>query len=253
MNCQQARLLIDAYADGELGASEIVEIERHFQQCPGCDLAWRNLRGLRSAIKQDALFFAAPTELRQRVKAGLRSAVEPASLWRPRIWNWLTGATGACLAAALAMALILPSERQRLSREIVSSHIRSLMAEHLVDVASGDQHAVKPWFNGKLDFSPPVKDLKPRGFPLVGGRLDYLGGRSVSALVFQRQKHIINLFIWPATEKESSPAALVAEKGYSAIHWSDGGMAFWAVSDLNQKELMEFARDYDAMALRLDP
>lgn len=250
MNCQQAKPLMDACADGELDAAVIVEMEKHLNECPDCSLAWRNARALKKTLKQDALYFAAPNGLRQRVKAGFKSPVESMPWWPIWKWNWLTGAvaTGAtvCLAALLTMTLSRREEEQRLAHEIVSSHIRSLMADHKVDVASTDQHTVKPWFNGKLDFSPPVKDLKAREFPLIGGRLDYLGGHSVSALVFQRQKHIINLFIWPGSENNPKPSSLATIQGYNAIHWSDAGMVFWAVSDLNAKELMEFVQDYSS-------
>jgi anti-sigma factor RsiW len=136
------------------------------------------------------------------------------------------------------------SAEKQLAQEIVSGHVRSLMGSHLMDVASTDQHTVKPWFNGRLDFSPPVKDLAAEGYPLTGGRLDYVGRRSVAALVFQRHKHVINLFVWPATEADSKPAAIKPTQGYNLIHWSKGGMAFWAVSDLNPKELMEFTQDF---------
>lgn len=113
-----------------------------------------------------------------------------------------------------------------------------------MDVVSSDQHTVKPWFNGKLDFSPPVKDLAAQEFPLIGGRLDYLSGHSVAALVFRRHKHIINLFVWPAKEGDSKAASVQPSQGYNLIHWSEAGMVFWAVSDLNDKELMEFVRDF---------
>jgi len=119
-----------------------------------------------------------------------------------------------------------------------------LIGSHVLDVASTDQHTVKPWFNGKVDFSPPVKDLATEGFPLTGGRLDYLAGHPVAALVFQRNKHIINLFVWPAKEADSTPASIKPRQGYNLIHWSKGGMTFWAVSDLNQKELMQFVQDF---------
>jgi anti-sigma factor RsiW len=118
------------------------------------------------------------------------------------------------------------------------------MANHMLDVVSTDQHTVKPWFNGKLDFSPPVKNLAEQEFPLIGGRLDYIGGHSAAALIFQRHKHIINLFIWPAQENASKPKSSMSLQGYNVIHWSEAGMTFWAVSDLNEKELMEFARDF---------
>ena len=249
MNCQQAKPLIDAYADGELDATVIVELEKHIHDCPACALAWRNAQTLKKSLKQDALFFAAPTELRHRIKAELRSQVETKPFWNFGNWNWLTGATTglatACLALLLTVTLNRPSAQQRLTQEIVSSHVRSLMADHELDVISTDQHTVKPWFNGKLDFSPPVKDLAAQEFPLIGGRLDYIGGRSVAALIFHRNKHVINLFIWPANEKDSKPVASASIQGYNVIHWTNAGMTFWAASDLNEMELMEFAQDYD--------
>jgi anti-sigma factor RsiW len=248
MNCQQARPLINIHADGELDAAGILELEKHFRDCPACALAWRNAQTLKKSLKQDSLFFTAPPELRRAVKAGLHSQLKTGARWNFWNWNWLAGATtgfaAACLALLLTFTLSRPSAQQRLSLEIVSSNIRSLMADHMLDVVSTDQHTVKPWFNGRLDFSPPVKDLVAQEFPLVGGRLDYIGGRSVAALVFQRHKHVINLFIWPAKEKDSKPAASASIQGYNVIHWSEAGMTFWAVSDLNVKELMEFVQKY---------
>jgi len=250
MNCQQARPLIDFYADGELDAAGILELEKHIHDCPACALAWRNAQSLKKALKQDALFFTAPAKLRRAIKAELRSQVETKPRWNFQNWNWLTTATTsvatACLALLLTLSLTRPSAEQRLTQEIVSSNIRSLMADHMLDVVSTDQHTVKPWFNGKLDFSPSVKDLAAQGFPLIGGRLDYIGGRSVAALVFHRNKHVINLFIWPVNEKDSKPAVVASIQGYNVIHWSEAEMTFWAVSDLNEKELMEFVQDFAA-------
>jgi anti-sigma factor RsiW len=251
MNCQQAKPLIDPYADGELDAGGILEMEKHIHGCPACALAWRNAQTLKKSLKQDSLFFTAPTELRQRVKAELRSQIETTPRWSFWNWNWLTTATTSvatiCLALLLTVTLTRPSTQQRLTQEIVSSNIRSLMADHMLDVVSTDQHTVKPWFNGKLDFSPPVKDLAAQEFPLIGGRLDYIGGRSVAALIFHRNKHVINLFIWPANEKNSKPAASASIQGYNVIHWANAGMTFWAASDLNEKEMMEFVQDYDTV------
>jgi anti-sigma factor RsiW len=156
----------------------------------------------------------------------------------------MSGAFAVCLALLLIVTQTRPSSEQQLAQEIVSSHVRSLMASHVMDVVSTDQHTVKPWFNGKLDFSPPVKDLAARDFPLVGGRLDYLGGRSVAAVVFERHKHIINLFVWPAKKEDSKATSVAPGQGYNLIHWSAAGMVFWAVSDLNEKELMEFVQDF---------
>jgi anti-sigma factor RsiW len=250
MNCQQAKPLIGPYADGELEAATILELEKHIHDCPACGVEWRNLQSLKKALKQDALYFTAPTELRRRIKAELpapRRAVPRRSVWN---WNWLTTATSGAFAVCLALLLLVtqnrPSPGQQLAQEVVSSHVRSLMANHAMDVASTDQHTVKPWFNGKLDFSPPVKDLAAEGYPLTGGRLDYLGGRSVAALVFQRNKHTINLLVWPAKEADSKPSPFKSIQGYHLIHWSAGGMTFWAVSDLNEKELTEFAQDFAA-------
>ncbi len=248
MNCQQAKPLIDPYADGELEAAAILELDRHLQSCPACALALRNLQSLKKTLKQDALYFAAPAELRQRIKSELPAPANAVPQWRSWNWNWLTtamaGAAAVCLALLLTVTMIRPSSEQRLAQEVASSHVRSLMANHAMDVVSTDQHTVKPWFNGKLDFSPPVKDLAAQEFPLIGGRLDYLGGRSVAALVYQRHKHVINLFIWPTNEKNSKPVAFKPMQGYHLIHWSEANMTFWAVSDLNEKELMEFVQDF---------
>ena len=257
MNCTEARPLIDFYADGELDAARILELEDHFHGCPACTLAWRNAQALKKALKQEALYFPAPAELRRRVQAELRSqiAVQPQrSFWN---WNWLTAATSGlatvCLALLLTVTLNRPSADQRLAQDIVCGNIRSLMANHMLDVVSTDQHTVKPWFNGKLDFSPPVKDFAAQGFPLIGGRLDYINGRSVAALVFQRHKHIINVFIWPMQTQDSSPAVAASLQGYNVVHWTKTGMTFWAVSDLNEQELLEFVQDYGTTNPPLPP
>ena len=248
MNCQQAKPLIDPYADGELEAAAILELEQHLQSCSACGLAWGNLQSLKKSLKQDALYFTAPNALRWRIKSELPSPPKPIperSAWN---WNWLTtvmsGVAAACLALLLTVTMTRPASEQPLAQEVVSSHIRALMPNHLMDVVSTDQHTVKPWFNGKLDFSPPVKNLTEQGFPLVGGRLDYLGGRGVAALVFQRHNHIINLFMWPAKEKNSKPTSSASVQGYNVVHWAEADMTFWAVSDLNEKELTEFVGDF---------
>ena len=256
MNCQQAKPLIGPYADGELEAAAILELEKHIHDCSRCALEWRNLQSLKKTLKQDALYFTAPAELRKRIKAELPSperAVTQRPAWN---WNWLTtamsGAFAVCLALLLVVTQARPSSEKQLAQEIVSSHVRSLMGSHLMDVVSTDKHTVKPWFNGKLDFSPPVEDFAAEGFPLSGGRLDYVSGRSVAALVFQRHKHVINLFVWPAKEAVSKAASVRPSQGYHLIHWSEAGMTFWAVSDLNEKELMEFVQDF-ATGKRINP
>jgi anti-sigma factor RsiW len=248
MNCDQARPIIQPYADGELDAARIFELEQHLRDCPACARARQSANDLKKVLKNDALFFRAPDELRRRLKVELRSEAggpTERTFWN---WNWLTAVTSstalACLVLLLTVTFTRPSVPQQLAQEIVSSHIRSLMADHALDVVSTDRHTVKPWFDGKLDFSPPVKDLAAQGFPLIGGRLDYLGGRAVAALVFQRHKHVINLFSWPAGGTDSEPGPLAPLQGYNLVHWSQAGMSCWAVSDVNAPELLEFAQTW---------
>jgi len=174
-----------------------------------------------------------------------RSEVGPRSFG----WRWLPA--GVALAFVLLMAVVLwevvpglrPSADEVLAQEIVSNHVRSLQLDsHRTDVISADQHTVKPWFDGKLDFAPPVKDFSSQGFPLIGGRLDYLNNRAVAALIYQRQKHYINLYIWPAEQNKSISEVSVKRQGYNLLHWANSGMNYWAISDLNTVELHEFSR-----------
>ena len=151
-------------------------------------------------------------------------------------------AAAAIVLLALVPFLRGPSTEEILAREVVSSHVRSLMANHLADVPSSDQHTVKPWFNGKLDFSPPVVDLANQGFALVGGRLDYLNNRPVAALIYQRDKHLINLFIWPSSESSDSGIKSEIRQGYHLFHWTRSGMTYWAVSDVEEGQLQEFVQ-----------
>jgi anti-sigma factor RsiW len=148
----------------------------------------------------------------------------------------------ALLVWSLVPMLTGPSANDRLTRELIAGHVRSLMVSHLTDVASSDQHTVKPWFEGKLDFSPPVIDLTEQGFPLVGARLDYLDNRPVAALVYQRQQHVINLFIWPAAHDAEKGEQMVTQQGYHLLHWAQAGLSYWAVSNLNLDELQAFVQ-----------
>jgi anti-sigma factor RsiW len=249
MNCQEAQPLINLYVDGELDAARIPELEKHVHDCAACALLAHNAQTIKKSLTQDALFFTAPPELRRQITAELRSQVKTTSRWNFWNWNWMPATAGVaitCVAVLLIVTLNPASSAPALAQEVVSCHIRSLMANHMLDVVSTDQHTVKPWFNGKLDFSPPVKDLAAKEFPLIGGRLDYFGGHNVAALVFQRNKHVINLFIWPVAGNVTKPTILPAFQGYNVIHWSETGMTYWAVSDLNTKELMNFVQDFSA-------
>jgi len=248
VSCQETQDLIHGYIDGELDLARSLQIERHIEGCESCSKAYRAQQELKGALQAVPLRFIAPNDLRRRIRSSLREAGAPAPA--RSTFNWLSKWRWAGAVAALALVAVMSWNLARVSRapsgdelvalEVIDSHVRSLMANHLEDVPSTDQHTVKPWFNGKLDFSPPVQDLAKDGFPLVGGRLDYLENRPVAALVYQRRKHFINLFIWPSTHASGQGA--VTRQGYNLLHWTQSGMAFWAASDLNNSELREFVK-----------
>ncbi len=247
MRCHETQNLIHGYLDGELDLVGNLDIEQHLQACGGCSQAYEAQQALRSAVKAGSLYFKPPEELRKRVRSSLRKASKAEA--RPHLimpWRLVGAAASLVLVATLSLSLlqVLParSEEDLLTREIVSDHVRSLMVNHLVDVPSANTHTVKPWFDGKVDFSPRVQDFTGEGFPLIGGRLDYVGNRAVAALVYGRQKHYINLFIWPSTDGREVGNRSAIKQGFNVIHWAKSGMNYWAVSDLNESELQEFAQ-----------
>lgn len=246
MTCDSVRDLIHALVDDELDAARRSDVESHISGCIGCAEAHHKLAELRRSIRGDAPYFKAPDQLAARIRVSLRSAAR-AEQPRRVPWAWISAAASLAFAAALAWGIVVlrskSVDRDLLAQEIVSSHVRSLMPGHLLDVPSSDQHTVKPWFAGKLDFSPKVKDLSPSGFPLTGGRLDYIEQRPVAALVFHRRQHIINLFVWPSP-KALSGGPVFSMNGFNIIQWADGGLTYWAVSDLNGDDLREFVRLY---------
>ena len=245
---------VDAYLDGELAVVDAREIEAHLTQCPECS-RFRDARlELRAAISARVPAFQAPDALRGRVRAALKTAAlktaareTPArapyrpsfgTLWRP-------------LAVAASLAIVAfgswdlarrNAAGETLADDVLASHVRSLMPGHLTDVLSSDQHTVKPWFNGKLDFSPAVHDFALQGFPLLGGRLDYVGGRSVAALAYGRREHLINVFLWPVAAGPSDATKARDRQGYHLLHWTTSDYAYWVVSDLGLAELQNFAR-----------
>ncbi|MBV8738536.1 MAG: anti-sigma factor [Alphaproteobacteria bacterium] len=241
-------LLVQAEFDGELDAAEAATLAAHRQHCPACQAAAAALQRAR-LLMDGGLYEPAPDDVRRRVMARLAAAQPPAPapLWalrsRMRAW-WSAGigfGLGAACAAALALLIIAPSGPDP-TQELVASHIRALQPGHLEDVVSTDRHTVKPWFDGRLDFAPPVKDLKNEGFPLKGGRLDYVDGRPVAALVYQRDKHIIDLYIWPGVLVGGRLPPTAEYHGYNIVHWRWGGMTFWAVSDVEPAQLSDFAQ-----------
>lgn len=245
MDCRDVDELLDAYMDRELEPAQSASVREHVATCPGCRQRLADRESLGLAVRR-APYHAAPDALRMKLTA---------TRARPRVSHGLAWAASLALVASLAGSAWLLRPAAGMARSansadviaeaVVDSHVRAMMAEHLFDVRSTDQHTVKPWFLGKLDFSPPVDDLAGIGFPLTGGRLDYIAGHPVAALVYTRAKHTINLFIWPDASLAGASSAS-AIRGFHVRHWSRAGMAFWAVSDVNDAELDQFVRALQA-------
>ncbi|MCU1342952.1 MAG: anti-sigma factor [Candidatus Acidoferrum typicum] len=256
MSCDLTQRFVSGYLDGELDLVRTIEVEAHLKSCEFCARELENQQALREALRRSSLGYTAPASLRNRIQTSLDAATATKSPERASAWHgwqiWRLAAAFAVLVLCTVTAwqllpgLHAPSSNQRIAAEVFASHVRSLEANHLMDVVSTDQHTVKPWFDGKLDFSPPVEDLASDGFPLIGGRLDYLEGREVAALVYQRRKHFINLFVWPDASGSSAAPVLESMQGYNLMRWSRGGFHFWAASDVSAADLAEFVRLLEA-------
>jgi anti-sigma factor RsiW len=237
MMCGNTDRELDAYVDHELDADTVVTVRTHLAECARCRarVAERQALGL---LVGSAAYYSAPDRLRTSIA---RRAARSTAPGRLMLW---AAAAALVLSVGGAVTLVRSAHAREdaIVDDVVDGHVRSLMAEHLFDVRSTDQHTVKPWFLGKLDFAPPVVDLATTGFPLVGARLDYLAGRPAAALVYQRQKHTINVFV--VANGAASPVSIGNRsiRGFHLRQWARDGMAFWAVSDLNDQELTEFAR-----------
>lgn len=247
MSCTRIRSVLDACLDGELDVVHAAEVEQHVAGCPTCRDHWQQLRTLRTAIRENAQYYRAPPSLRDKSLQAL-SPTSVAGRRRfaraPVHWPALAASTliVALVAGGGSYWLAVPSPQEVIAEQIVSSHVRSLMsAARTTDVSSSDQHTVKPWFSGKLDFAPPVVDLTTEGFPLVGGRLDYLARRPVAALVYRHRQHIINLFVWPTGTMNEAPRR-IDRQGYHFVYWTQFGMEYWAVSDLNREWMERFGQ-----------
>ena len=243
MSCKETQELIHAYIDGELDVVKDVQLERHFEECETCRAEYEQQLNLRVLVHDGAAYFAAPDLLKQKVARQLR---EPRTSSSGR-WRAIAAVVlFAGLSGLLIWSIISARSRSRademLAQEIVSSHVRSLLIDHLIDVPSSDTHTVKPWFNGKLDFAPEVKDFSAQGFPLIGGRLDYVGNKTVAALVYQKRKHPINLFVWTSPDAADRQEQQLSRQGYNLIHWIESGTTYWAISDVNNPDLHDFVQ-----------
>jgi anti-sigma factor RsiW len=243
VDCRDVQHLLHPYSDGELDLVRHLQVEHHLAECAECAERERGLRLLRDTIASAPLYHRAPSALRARLQA--TPALARRQRWSRR-GSAMAVAGAALLAGVFTIGMFWPrkgsSGDDRLVELVLASHIRSLQVDHMTDVASSDQHTVKPWFRGKLDFSPQVPDLSSAGYALSGGRLDYLADRPVAALVYHRRQHVINVFTWPAREDEERPVRSLSRQGFQIRAWQHSGMAYWVISDLNPQELDEFVR-----------
>ncbi|OWT77638.1 anti-sigma factor [Achromobacter sp. HZ28] len=241
MDHEQALALVPGYLDGELSLSESSALEGHMTQCDECRLAFARQREASTRLRQADLRVAAPAELVRRVTEALPAGLAPRPARRSSAWApWaLSLASVAALAVSMALYLQVPSDEQRLAQELAGNNIRSMQVDHLFDVASTDQHTVKPWFGGKLDFAPPVVDLAAQGYPLKGGRVDYLDGQRVAVMIYRDKLHPISLFVWPGGAEAAAPR-FEERLGYRLAHWRAAGMNYWAITDAGAGDLQGF-------------
>lgn len=242
MLCRESKRIVGAYVDNEVDLLTGLALEDHLAICADCSRAVEEQRSIKNLVQGVDLKFPCPPDFKQEILRNLIPADRaPSNILRwPRVplraWTAATAAIAVIFLAAFLILYSRQSQRHVLD-EVVDNHIRSMLANHLADVPSSDQHTVKPWFNGKLDFSPKVQDFNDKGFPLVGGRLDYMDNQTVSVLVYKRRQHIINVFSYPSSA-EYGPLT-TEKKGYNLVHWATHGMEYWTISDLNIAELQD--------------
>jgi len=251
MNCEDVKKLLHPFFDGELDVPAHVQVEEHLAGCKECASQEQELQSLRTMIASAPLYHRAPATLRRRIQRSVREL--DGGQTRSFSRRVAIAASILLLVAASAVTAMLWSRIKtfgddRLAELVVAAHVRSLLANHVTDVASTDQHTVKPWFQGKLDFSPPVPDLSAHGYSLSGGRLDYLLDRPVAALVYFRRLHPINVFIWPAANGEDEAVQKISRQGFQIRHWQESGMAYWAISNVSDHDLDEFVELFQKQA-----
>ena len=238
--CVDQELLLGGLVDGELDAANTALVEAHVARCESCRDELERLQALRSLLRAEDVRYTAPEPFARRIASTPELAPKPAN--RNRVLGWLApGAVGALAASLAVFGFLTPATTAAVDQELVSSHVRSLQPGHLTDVLTTNQHIVKPWFNGRIDFSPPVPELAPDGFPLAGGRLDSIDGKTVAAIVYKRRLHTVNVFVWP--EEQGSERAFVKD-GFAVREWSRNGLRFAAVSDIPAAELSEFEKAF---------
>jgi anti-sigma factor RsiW len=239
VTCDLTQTRLHAYFDGELDAMASADFERHLESCPDCETRLAAEETLRSALVGAQLYARAPETLRKNLQTALPKGAVPPPFKDPNpaaaeSWRWLAIAASVILAVLLGTQYMQKlnrySQQQAMAAVIVDAHLRSLQPGHLDDVISTDQHTVKPWFDGKIDFAPPVRDFANDGFPLLGGRLDVINSRTAAALVYGRRKHIVNVFVEKAQPGDSQDASGELQ-GYHWITWQQNGFTFTAVSD----------------------
>ena len=248
MNHDEATEQIGAYVDGELDTTTAREAEQHLRECAACREQEARIRELHKVVAATDTAYRAPAKLKKSISAALHGEDKTT---RQSSAGWLLTLAGAACALVVAGLIVWQTQKaseSAIADDVVAGHIRSLLATHLVDVPSSDRHTVKPWFNGKVDFAPEVPDLVADDFPLIGGRLDYLNARTVIALVYERGKHPINLFVWPSSQAGGKDPATLSRRGYNVISWRRDGMQYYAVSDLNATELRQFVDRFVARA-----
>lgn len=257
--CPDREMALHAFVDGELDAIGAASFEAHARTCGACTEELERVLAVRAALQDHAPAFRAPASLKSRIDGlvGGTGTVDRTEQRRGPGFSWGSFASGGAigaLAVSLALFLMMPQTTEPgLTDQLVASHVRSLQAAHLVDIATSDRHVVKPWFNGRIDFAPAVPDLAGQGFPLVGGRLDLIDGRTAAALVYKRRLHSINLFVRPVNDRASSSGTPLRHGSYSLVHWTTNGLDYWAVSDIEPADLLQFAQAFRSKTINPGP
>jgi anti-sigma factor RsiW len=257
LRCEDVQEVIDAFVDHETHAVTGLEIDEHLQICSSCSITRQNREVLRSLIRRRSagpytrryfLYHETPVHLGPQIRSALRTEIRSEANRRPGARRWIAAAASIALTAVSILSITLVSRRHSseylLAREVISSHVRSFMGNHLTDVLSSDEHTIKTWFNGKLDFAPSVENLADKEFTLLGGRIEYMRNRPIAVLVYRRREHIINLFTWPSSNDSDSADKTMTCQGYNLSSWTASGMDCWAASDLDANELRGFAQAF---------